>query len=47
MQIGKPQRVIVVEPLVMPEPLRREAPEAEPERPVYVPEREPEKVPVP
>lgn len=45
MQIGEPQRVIVVEPLVMPEPLRREAPAPEPERPVYQPEREPVSVP--
>jgi hypothetical protein len=45
MQIGEPQRVIVVEPLEL--PVGNPEPEPEPE-PAYlpVPEPEPEKVPV-
>jgi hypothetical protein len=45
MQIGEPQRVIVVEPLVLPAPLPR--PETEPEPEPVLPKREPEKMPVP
>jgi hypothetical protein len=42
MQIGKPQRVIVVEPLELPVVNPERNPDAEP----VVPEPEPEKVPV-
>lgn len=40
MELGEPQRIIVVEPLEMPEPLRAPAKERETE-----PERIPEQVP--
>ena len=43
--IGKPLRIITVEPLEMPEPLRREVPEQEPQKVPTVPEREPALVP--
>ena len=39
MDIGQPQREIIVEPIELPEPLR-EQPESEPE-PVHQPEKEP------
>ena len=43
--IGKPLRIITVEPLEMPEPLRREVPEREPQKVPTAPEREPVLVP--
>ena len=44
MDVGQPQREIIVEPLQLPEPLRTE-PEVQPERePVFQPEKEPQHV---
>lgn len=41
MDVGKPQREIYVEPLELPEPLRREAEPKRREEPVTEPEKEP------
>ena len=44
MDVGQPQREIIVEPLELPEPLRSD-PQHEPQRePVYQPEKEPQHV---
>lgn len=41
MNIGEPQREIIAEPLELPEPLRRETPEPQEERPTIEPIKNP------